>query len=117
MRKTLATLALGSGLLFSMVSHGAIQRCVTPTDGNWAAYCTCFIEQAVNACQSCSEVIHGVCTASWLKKSLHHTSPSLISTQCANQITADKDNNCIAPGTTQEMCEQSINDYLDNCND
>ena len=113
-KKILLSLTVGACALFSISTQAAIQRCDKPTDGDWTGYCSCFIEQAVSACNSCPSV-HGTCTAAWITTGMHHSTTSLIHTQCKNNINEDSGNNCVAPGTTQESCEASVADYKAHC--
>ena len=114
MKKFLWSITLTASALFSVSAHAAVASCEAPSDGDWSGYCSCFIEQAVNACESC-DAIHAICTESWVETSLHHASTSMISTQCTSQIAEDDNANCVAPGTTQDTCELAVSDYKAHC--
>ncbi len=124
MKALLSSLTLGASVLFSGFAFGALENCVKPTtSGDWSSYCSCFLEQALKACNSCSVTVCRPATEEAVKFNiLNRTPDSTISTLCNRQndqeIKNEADNNpytCLAPGVDANSCASNIRDFKEHC--
>jgi hypothetical protein len=116
MRKLLISITLTVTTLLAATGFAALDNCSLPSDDNWSSYCSCFLDQAMKACDSCSVTTCRPKSKEAVKYNiLHSLTPSLMRSTCERQASANVGNSCLAPGVDADACINNINLFREHC--
>lgn len=117
MKKLLMSLTLATSVLLAGSAFAGLENCERPTDDNWDSYCSCFLEQAMVACDSCSATTCRPKTKEAVEYNILHrlNSDSDIERACGSQASANVNNSCLAPGVDQTGCVDNIKTFREHC--
>lgn len=117
MKKLFISLTLTASVLLAATGFAGLQNCERPADDNWDNFCSCFLNQAMTACDTCSATTCRPKTQQGVEYNIMcrvHTDADM-ERACGQQVDANVDNSCLAPGVDQASCVDNIQTFRAHC--